>query len=112
MTVQSGNRERGFRPLISTLQFPVIIQTQHNRIHGNLHTRESERIKDALNSTDNFIALTQVRILDIHGTIELRKSDFMAINRSHIIWVIEDKPPTGPLGGQRQEEQTSKQVDK
>lgn len=91
MTDQVNDRDRGFRPFINTNQFPVIIQTQHNRIHGNLHTRESERIKDGLNSTDAFIALTQVRILDVHGTLELRKSDFLAINRNHIIWVIEDK---------------------
>jgi hypothetical protein len=91
------NRERGFRPLISTLQFPVIIQTVHNRITGNIHTRESERIKDALNSTETFIALTQVHIFDVDGSVEMKKSDFLAINRSKIIWVIEDKPPTGAL---------------
>ncbi len=91
------NKERGFRPLISTQQFPVIIQTVHNRIKGNLHARESERIKDALNSIEPFIALTQVRIFDVDGSVELKKSEFLAINRSKIIWVIEDKPPTGPL---------------
>lgn len=97
MTLPPANRERGFRPLVNTSKFPVIIQTQNNRIHGNLHARESERIKDALNSTDAFVALTEVKILDVHGTIELRKSDFLAINRTHIIWVIEEKAPTGPL---------------
>jgi hypothetical protein len=91
------NRERGFRPLISTLQFPVIIQTDRNRIHGNLHTRENERIKDALNSKEDFIAMTQVQIFDIDGVIELKKSDFLAINRSRIIWIIENKPNTGSL---------------
>lgn len=91
------NKERGFRPQISTLQFPVIIQTMHNRIIGNLHTRENERIKDALNSTEPFIALTQVKIFDTDGTRELNQSDFLAINRTNIIWVIENRMPTGTL---------------
>lgn len=91
------NKERGFRPQISTLQFPVVIQTFHNRIIGNLHTRENERIKDALNSNEPFIALTQVQIFDMNGTVELNKSDFLAINRNKIIWVIENKPVTGTL---------------
>ncbi|UYN88938.1 MAG: hypothetical protein KIT08_07500 [Anaerolineales bacterium] len=83
--------ERGFRPHISTLQFPVIIQTQHNRIRGHLHARENERIKDALNATEPFIALTHVRIYDINGERELSASDFLALNRTSIIWVIEDR---------------------
>ena len=91
------NREHGFRPQISTLQFPVIIQTMHNRIIGNLHARENERIKDALNSTETFIALTDVHIFDANGEVEQKKSDFLAINRSHVIWVVENKPPTGQL---------------
>lgn len=90
-------RERGFRPFVNTHQYPVIIQTANNRIHGNLHTRESERIKDALNSNELFIAITNVQIFDVDGLRELKKSDFLAINRSMIIWIIENKPPTGPL---------------
>jgi hypothetical protein len=91
------NKERGFRPQINTLQFPVIIQTMHNRIVGNLHTRENERIKDALNSTEPFIALTQVKIFDTDGARQLNQSDFLAINRANIIWVIEQHTPTGAL---------------
>jgi hypothetical protein len=91
MTIDPANRERGFRPIVNTTAYPVIIQTADNRIQGNLHARENERIKDVLNSTETFIALTQVQILDIHGTLELRKSDFLAINRDQIVWVIENK---------------------
>ena len=91
-------KERGFRPFVNTTQYPVIIQTAHNRIHGNLHTRENERIKDAVNSSEPFIAITNVQIFDADGVIEMKKSDFLAINRNNIIWIIESKSPTGPLG--------------
>ena len=97
MTIDTPKKERGFRPLVNTTQYPVIIQTANHRIQGNLHARENERIKDVLNSTESFIALTQVQILDIHGTLELRRSDFIAINRTQIVWVIEAKLPTGTL---------------
>lgn len=90
-------KERGFRPFVNTTQYPVIIQTTYNRIHGNLHTRENERIKDAVNSNELFIAITNVQIFDADGVIEMKKSDFLAINRSNIIWIIENKPATGPL---------------
>lgn len=81
--------EGGFRPFVNTSQFPVIIQTAQNQIHGNLHTRENERIKDALNANEEFIAITNVRVYDAQGLTQLRRSDFLAINRSQIIWVVE-----------------------
>jgi hypothetical protein len=86
--------ERGFRPFVNTSQFPVVIQTVHNQIHGNLHTRENERIKDALNANETFIAITNVRVYDMEGLIQLRTSDFLAINRSQIIWVVESRSTT------------------
>ena len=97
MEGQKRAKERGFRPFVNTSQYPVIIQTMHNRIHGNLHARENERIKDALNSNETFVAITDVQIFDVEGSAQVRKSDFLAINCANIIWVIEDKPPTGPL---------------
>lgn len=64
-------RECGFRPQASTFQFPVIIQTIHNRIAGNLHARENERIFDALNWRSPRCAS-----LDVHGERQLSTSDF------------------------------------
>lgn len=90
-------KDPGFRPVINTTQYPVIIQTMHNRIQGNLHTRENERIKDALNSNEQFIAITSAQIFDVDGTMELKKSEFLAINCSQVVWIIESKPPTGPM---------------
>ncbi|HLE73188.1 MAG TPA: hypothetical protein VI688_02975 [Anaerolineales bacterium] len=92
-------KERGFRPQANTTRYPVVIQTTHNQIRGNLHVRENERIKDALNSNELFIAITNVQIFNADGTLELRKSEFLAINRSHVIWIIESAPPTGSPKG-------------
>ena len=89
---ENDQPEQGFRPLIATIQYPVVIQTAQNRIRGNLHARENERIKDALNVNELFIAITDARIFDIDGVLELKRSEFLAINRQHIVWIIEDKP--------------------
>lgn len=91
---QTRAGERGFRPFVNTNQFPVIIQTAQNQIHGNLHTRENERIKDALNANELFIAITNVKVYDAEGLTQLRTSDFLAINRSQIIWVVESRGTT------------------
>lgn len=80
----------GFRPQINTTPYSVMVQTVHNRISGTLHARENERIKDALNAKDTFLALTNVRIFDMNGEQLLHTVDFLAINTANIIWVIED----------------------
>lgn len=95
---ENSTDQSGFRQLVNTVQYPVIIQTIHNRIHGNLHARENERIKDALNSNELFVAITKAQIFDPEGVVELKRSDFMAINREHIIWIIENKAAAHPLG--------------
>lgn len=92
MSDESNSPDQGFRPLLATVQYPVVIQTAQNRIRGKLHARENERIKDALNSNELFIAITDARIFDADGVLELKRSDFLAINRQHVIWIIEDKP--------------------
>ncbi|MDA1329670.1 MAG: hypothetical protein DWG76_01910 [Chloroflexi bacterium] len=85
-----GNVGRGSGFVVHTEKQPVIIQTQTNRIHGNIHVRENERIKDALNTSDAFVAMTDVTVLDINGMTLLFKSGFLAINRLEVIWVTQD----------------------
>lgn len=83
--------------MVTTIQYPVIIQTTLNQIHGNLHAGENERIKDALNSNEIFLAITNVQIFNADGTSEQWRSEFLAINRTHVIWIIEKKHATGLL---------------
>ncbi len=82
--------------VIETKKLPVILQTETNRIHGKIHLRENERIKDALNTSDKFIAMTDVLLFDRIGNSLVQKSAFMAINLTKIIWVFEDKTKLDP----------------
>jgi hypothetical protein len=88
-------RGSGFDLSIHTDTHAVVVQTETNRIHGNIHVRENERVKDALNTSDLFIAMTDVRILDVHGMTLLTTTDFLAINRQSIAWVMEDNQAAG-----------------
>ncbi len=78
-------KRSSFRPVVTTMQFPAIIQTTLNQIHGNLHAGENERIKDASNSNEIFLAITNEQIFSADGTSEPRRSEFLAINRTRVI---------------------------
>jgi len=94
-----GTRGTGFEVGIHTDTRPIIVQTETNRIHGKIHVRENERVKDALNTTELFIAMTDARILDVNGMTLLTTTKFLAINRSAIIWVMEDDSPEADQSG-------------
>ncbi len=67
----------------------VIIQTRNNRIHGTMHKRSDNRMIDKLNKEGAFIPLTDVTVMDVDGKTELLKNDFLALNLSEIIWLVE-----------------------
>ena len=56
---------------------------------GYVYKRQEERIKDELDRPEAFIAVTKAVIYNPDGTI-LLETEFVAINRSHIIWVTPD----------------------
>lgn len=80
-----------FSHVVHTQGFPVVIQTASNRIYGTLHLREKERIKDSLNLSEPFIAVTKARVYDTEGKTLLHETDFLALNRRSIDWVFEDE---------------------
>lgn len=80
-----------FSHVVHTQGFPVVIQTISNRIYGTLHLREKERIKDNLNLSEPFIAVTKASVYDASGETILHETDFLALNRQTIVWVFEDE---------------------
>ena len=85
------NRGKYFTEVVPKESVAVIIQTTSQHIHGNFHARFDNRLKDELNAaTEKFIAVTDVTIFTQDGT-ELYRSDFMALNRDEIVWLIMNK---------------------
>lgn len=82
-----------YTQVITKSSIKVILQTGGHRIHGYMHVRIGERLKDELDTTINFLAVTDAVVFDSTGNTQLFKTNFMAVNRNQIVWVI----PEGDL---------------
>lgn len=63
------------------------IQTETYRVRGYVHVRRGERLSDELNQDSKFLAVTDAEIYSSVGEL-LYISDFLAINRAHIVWLM------------------------
>lgn len=89
MITQFEEKGKIFTPVISKIPIPVTIQTTTHRIHGQIYIRPSDRLKDELNRTEPFLAVTNASVFSTDGE-ELYKASFLTINCSHIVWLIPD----------------------
>lgn len=87
MTFEYDNKGKFFTDIISKNPLDVIVQTATHLVHGTIHIRKDERLKDELDRVEIFLALTEANILNAEGKI-LYTNDFIAIHRDQIIWVI------------------------
>jgi hypothetical protein len=67
----------------------VEIYTVNHRILADLHIFPGARLTDIMQSreTQTFFALTDVEVYDIHTREMLFRTDFIDINKSHIIMI-------------------------
>jgi hypothetical protein len=56
-------------------------------IRGRVHIRPDDRLKDEINQNEAFLAVTEAVVQDQKGNT-LYKADFLAVNRSQIIWLV------------------------
>jgi hypothetical protein len=90
MTIEFNEHGKYFTDIISKVAVTAIIQTTTHRIEGEIHVRLNERIKDELDRTEAFLAVTNAKVIAADGSI-LAEGDFMSVSRSQIVWII----PTG-----------------
>jgi hypothetical protein len=76
-----------FTNIITKQPIRVIVQTEKYRIHGQMHITPSERLKDELNGSDQFVAVTDATVFDAAGNVTYR-SNFLTLNRDFIVWLI------------------------
>jgi hypothetical protein len=93
MTIEYDEKGKIFTEIISKVPIQATIQTTTHLMRGRLHVRRDQRIKDELDINEKFIALTDVSVLGPDGQT-LFQAPFMAVRRSHIIWVIPDQDKT------------------
>ncbi len=83
MVYHTDEKGKYFTEHISKKPLDVILQTQREIILGKIHLAPEQRLIDTLNTTKPFIAVTEATIF----TAEWCRTDFMALNSDHIIWV-------------------------
>ncbi len=90
MAIEYDEKGKIFTDIVSKVTVPATIQTTTHMLRGNLHVRRDQRIKDELDVNENFLALTEVSVLGPDGQI-LFQAPFLAVRRSHIVWVIPEQ---------------------
>lgn len=93
MNIRYDDKGKFFTDVITKDAVPSIIQTLVSRIQGNMHVRINERVKDELNRGEQFLAVTNAKIFNLQGE-KVRESEFILINRDHVIWVVPDEENT------------------
>src|SRR5215216_4102734 len=92
MTFEYDEKGKIFTDIVSKTAVPATIQTTTHLIHGQVHVRKDQRIKDELDLNENFLAVTDVNVLAPDGQT-LFQAPFLAIRRSHIVWVLPEQNP-------------------
>lgn len=93
MSIEYDGKGKIFTDVISKVVVYATIQTTTHTLRGRLHVRRDQRVKDELDREESFLALTEVSVLGVDGNV-LFEAPFLAVRRSHIVWVL----PTVPLG--------------
>ncbi len=76
-----------FTNVISKVPVDAIIQTSHQRIEGKIYIRPDDRLKDELDKSDYFLAVTDATVFAEDGSA-LYKTKFVLLHRDHIVWII------------------------
>jgi hypothetical protein len=82
-----------FTEVVTKRKVPALVQTTLHLVSGNIHIRPDERLKDELDRDELFLAVTEADILDAGGKVA-HHTDFLAVCRAQIIWVMPDDRET------------------
>lgn len=90
--IKPNFEEKGkiFTEVVSKVVVEVTLQTTTHRIRGKIHVRPGERLKDEIDRGELSLAVTEAAIFDLDGKSQLLNTKFMAIQKSHIVWVLPD----------------------
>lgn len=87
MTIEYDEKGKIFTDIVTKVAIQATVQTTTHLMRGLIHVRRDQRIKDELDVTENFLALTDVSVLTPDGQV-LFQAPFLAVRRSQIVWVV------------------------
>jgi hypothetical protein len=93
MTIEYDEKGKYYTDIITKLPVSVVIQTSVHLVHGLVHVRQGERLKNELEREEIFLAVTEASIMGADDKV-LFTAPFMAVKRSQIIWIMpaDEKP--------------------
>lgn len=94
MSIEYDEKGKIFTEIVSKVAIRATIQTTTHMMRGFIHVRRDQRMKDELDQTEGFLALTDVSILSSDGQI-LFQAPFAAVRRAHIVWVFPEQKLEG-----------------
>jgi hypothetical protein len=96
MTLHYDEKGKFFTDYVSKDAIESIIQTTKHTIQGKIYVRADERVSDELNRPEPFLAVTDAVVFTLAGE-KVFESEFIAINRREIVWVIPKEEKEGGL---------------
>ena len=87
MTTEYDEKGKIFTDIVTKIAVDATLQTTTHTLRGRIHIRRDQRVKDELDREESFLALTDVSVLGTDGSV-LYETPFLAVRRSHIVWVI------------------------
>ena len=89
MTIHYDDKGKYYTDIIRKSPVKAYVQTLLHLVHGEIHIREEERIKDELDRDELFLAMTDATIYSLDKK-PLYKTNFLAVRREQIVWVLPD----------------------
>ena len=65
----------------------AVLQTTFHKIEGTVYARPTKRLKDEINISDQFIAVSDATVYDLSGQV-VQQCKFMLVNRDQLLWMI------------------------
>ena len=96
MTLHYDEKGKFFTDYVSKDAVKAIIQTTQHAIEGIIYVRVDERVSDELNRAEPFLAVTDATVFTLAGE-KVFETEFIAINRREIVWVIPKEEKEGSL---------------
>ena len=98
MGIRYNERGKYFTDVIPKRPVKAIIQTVSHLVRGVVYVHPEKRLKDELEKTEKFLAVTNAQVFDNKGKV-LYQSNFLAINITHVVWLIPDEKEDGEEQG-------------
>jgi hypothetical protein len=93
MSIHFDDKGKFFTEIVTKNPVTVMMQTLKHRIHGQIFVRPGERLKDELDQSSQFVAVTNAVVYGESGE-ELSHADFMVVNIDQIVWLIPEQDST------------------